>query len=46
MLVYGGEDLVPIGYTDSDFMLDNDSRKSTSGLCVYTWRRSHKLEEY
>jgi hypothetical protein len=31
MLVFGGEDLVPIGYTDSDFMSDQDSRRSTSG---------------
>ena len=31
MLVYSGRDLNPIGYTDSDFQLDKDSRKSTSG---------------
>ena len=31
MLVYGGEELVPVGYTDSDFMSDKDSRRSTSG---------------
>ena len=31
MLVFGGEDLVTIGYTDSDFMSDQDSRRSTSG---------------
>ena len=31
MLVYSGGDLNPIGYTDSDFQLDKDSRKSTSG---------------
>ena len=31
MLVYSGQDLVPIGYTDSDFQSDQDSRKSTSG---------------
>ena len=31
MLIYSGIDLNPIGYTDSDFMLDKDSRKSTSG---------------
>ena len=31
MLVYSGEDLNPIGYTDSDFQSDKDSRKSTSG---------------
>ena len=35
MLVYGGSDLVPVGYTDSDFMSDVDSRKSTSGY-VFT----------
>ena len=31
MLVYSGQDLVPIGYADSDFQSDQDSRKSTSG---------------
>ena len=31
MLVYSGKDLTPLGYTDSDFQLDRDSRKSTSG---------------
>lgn len=31
MLVYSGGDLIPIGYTDSDFQLDSYSRKSTSG---------------
>ena len=31
MLVYSGEDLTPLGYTDSDFQSDKDSRKSTSG---------------
>jgi len=31
MLVYSGRDLIPIGYTDSDFQSDKDSRKSTSG---------------
>ncbi|KAH9769280.1 Integrase catalytic domain-containing protein [Citrus sinensis] len=31
MLVYSGDELIPVGYTDSDFMLDKDSRKSTSG---------------
>ena len=31
MLIYSGVDLNPIGYTDSDFMSDKDSRKSTSG---------------
>ena len=35
MLVYQCEDLIPIGYTDSDFQLDLDFRKSTSG-CVFT----------
>ena len=35
MLVYQAEDLLPIGYTDSDFMSDRDSRKSTSGY-VFT----------
>ncbi|KAH9725664.1 hypothetical protein KPL70_007964 [Citrus sinensis] len=31
MLGYSGDELIPVGYTDSDFMLDKDSRKSTSG---------------
>ncbi|XP_070044873.1 secreted RxLR effector protein 161-like [Nicotiana tomentosiformis] len=31
MLVYHSGDLAPIGYTDSDFQSDRDSRKSTSG---------------
>ena len=35
MLVYRSEDLIPIGYSDSDFQLDLDFRKSTSG-CVFT----------
>ena len=35
MLVYQSEDLTAIGYTDSDFQSDRDSRKSTSGY-VFT----------
>ncbi|XP_033513531.1 secreted RxLR effector protein 161-like [Nicotiana tomentosiformis] len=35
MLVYHSGDLAPIGYTDSDFQSDKDSRKSTSGY-VFT----------
>ena len=31
MLVYQADSLVPLGYTDSDFQSDKDSRKSTSG---------------
>ena len=31
MLMYGGDELIPVGYTDSDFMSDKYSRKSTSG---------------
>ena len=45
MLVYSGDELILVGYTDSDFLLDKDSRKSTSGY-VFTlgsgainWRR-------
>ena len=45
MLVFQDESLVPIGYTDSDFQSDRESRKSTSGY-VFTlgggairWRR-------
>ena len=35
MLVYQDESLVPIGYIDSDFQSDIESRKSTSGY-VFT----------
>ena len=35
MLVYHSEDLIPIGYTDLDFQLNLDFRKSTSS-CVFT----------
>ncbi|WBP92221.1 reverse transcriptase domain-containing protein [Kitasatospora cathayae] len=44
VLVYGNEDLILKGYTDSDFQADRDSRKSTSGsvftLCggAIVWR--------
>ena len=31
MLVYFGDELIPVGYTDFDFMSDKDSRKSTFG---------------
>ena len=30
-LVYNAAELCPLGYTDSDFQADQDSRKSTSG---------------
>ena len=36
MLVYQDKSLEPIGYTDSDFQSDIDSRKSTSGY-VFTF---------
>ena len=29
MLMYGGDELILVGYTDSDFMSDKDSRKLT-----------------
>ena len=35
MLAYHSGDLIPIGYTDSDFQSDLDFRKSISG-CVFT----------
>ena len=44
MLVCHGDELAPIGYTDSDFQLDADLRKSTSryvltlGGVVVNWR--------
>ena len=31
MLMYSGDELIPVGYADSDFMSDKDLRKSTSG---------------
>ena len=31
MLVYHGDELAPIGYTDSEFQSDGDFRKSTYG---------------
>ena len=37
MLVYSGDELIQVGYTDFDFMSDKDSRKSTSGY-VFTLR--------
>ena len=30
MLMYSGDELIPIGYTNSDFMSDKDLRKSTT----------------
>ena len=44
MLVYSSGDLNPIGYTDSNFQSDKDSRKSTCGSIftlgggVVVWR--------
>ena len=35
MLIYGDSDLIPIGYTNSDFMLNIDSKKLTFGY-VFT----------
>ncbi|KAA0043455.1 gag/pol protein [Cucumis melo var. makuwa] len=32
MIVYGAKNFTLTGYTDSDFQIDKDSRKSTSGL--------------
>ena len=31
VLIYGGDELIPMGYTDSNFMSDKDLRKSTFG---------------
>ena len=31
MIMYGGDGLILIGYTNSEFMSDKDSRKLTSG---------------
>ena len=39
ILTYGGSDLIPVSYTNSDFMSDMDSRKSTSGY-VFTFGRA------
>ena len=44
MLVYSGLELMPVGYTDSDFQSDPDSMKSTSSSVftlnggVIVWR--------
>ncbi|KAK9178200.1 hypothetical protein WN943_027390 [Citrus x changshan-huyou] len=35
MLVYAGDELIPVGYTNSDFLSDEDCRKSTFGY-VFT----------
>ena len=35
MLVYSSKDLIPIGYTNSNFQSDKDTHKSTSGY-VFT----------
>ena len=35
MLVYHGDELAPIGYTDSDFQSNADLRKSTSGYVLH-----------
>ena len=37
MLIYQGDSLVPLGFTDSDFQADRDKSKSTSGY-VFTLR--------
>ena len=37
MLTYGGSDLFSIGYTDSDFMSDMNSRKSSSEYMFTLW---------
>ena len=44
MLMYGGDELIPIGYTDSDFMSDKDLGNSTSGHVFRRW--CCELEEY
>ena len=44
MLVYSGDELILVGYTNSDFMSDKSSRKSTSsyvfslGSGAISWR--------
>ena len=37
MLMYGEDELIPIGYTDYDFMSDKDLRRYTSGH-IFTLR--------
>ena len=45
MLVYSGDKLILVGYTNSDFLSDKDFRKSTSsyvftlGSGAINWRR-------
>ena len=35
MLVYSGDEVIPVSYTNSDFLSDKNSRKSTFGY-VFT----------
>ena len=43
MLVYQDESLELIGYTDSDFQSDIDSRKSTSGyVFIFEGEKAHR----
>ena len=37
MLGYSGDDLIPVSYTDSDFMSDKDFKKSTSDYVFILW---------
>ena len=34
MLIYSSDELIPARYTDSDFMSDKDSEKSTLDMCL------------
>ena len=45
MLVYQDESLEPIGYTDSNFQSDIDSRKSTSRyMFTFEGGKAHREE--
>ena len=46
MLVYSGGDLIPVGYTDSNFQSDSDYQKIHIRICVYYWKRNSHMEEY
>ena len=45
MLMYSGDELIPVGYMNFDFISDKDSRKSTSGYVFTLESLSYQLEE-
>ena len=45
MLVYTGDDLILVGYIDSDVISNKDVRKSIFRLRVYIRKWTYELEE-